>query len=139
MGCEKTACEDKSGDVVVEIALGDGVSGAGLADARLLETNPRLLRDVVRFGARRQLPVGVWLVTGLWRMPVRVEQVARWVDALARDAGEATVWIDTGREGLARDPSGRADARMPAHFERRLVGHLRGLGCQVTEDGCSQG
>jgi hypothetical protein len=84
---------------------------------------------VVRFCSREGLPIDAWLITGLWRMPARVEHVARWICALATDAGEvsgtgeAAIWIDTGLPG--------AEGRMPERFERRLVGHLRREGCRV--------
>jgi hypothetical protein len=81
------------------------------------------MQEIVEMCSRQNLPVSMWLITGVWCMPVRADYVARWVKALAIDAGEATVWIDTSPARIGRP--------MPAAFERRLVGHLRRMGCEV--------
>ncbi|MFW6058013.1 MAG: hypothetical protein ACOC9W_04075, partial [Persicimonas sp.] len=98
--------------VVVQIAMGEGSYRPGAAEARLVDGQSlEQVRDVVRFCARRRLPVGGWLITGAWQVPTRVDRLARWVSVLAEEAGEATVWID--------------DTGMPGRFRRRLQGHLR--------------
>lgn len=104
---------------VIEIGLGDAGVGGVACDARLSDAlAPERLRRVVRFCERRRLPVGWWVVTGAWHLPGRVDEAARWLVLLCRDAGAASVHVDT--------------AGMPARFERRLRAHLTRLGCEVS-------
>ncbi len=100
--------------VVVQIAMGEGSDAPSAAQARLVDGHSlEHVRAVVRFCARRRLPVSAWLITGAWQVPARVDRLARWACVLAEEAGEAAVWID--------------DRGMPGRFRRRLRGHLRRL------------
>lgn len=109
--------------VVIAVALGDRPAADALADLQLAgPTCAEGLRSVVRFCARRSLPVVAWRISGIWHMPGRVGEVARWLRLLAQDAGTARLWVDI--------------ARMPPRFRRRLEAHLRRLGCALDAGSC---
>lgn len=104
---------------VVEICLGYVNDASAKCDARLGDSlNPKRLRSVVRFCARRRLPVAAWVVTGVWHLPGRVDETARWLVLLCQDADGAVMYVDT--------------APMPAHYLQRLRAHLIRLGCSIV-------
>jgi hypothetical protein len=104
--------------IVIGITLGDIRCRSIPADATLGDAlSPERLRRIVRFCTRRRLPVDAWVISGVWHLPGRVDEAARWLSLLGRDAGEAAVWIDA--------------EQMPARYRRRLRAHLLGLGCQI--------
>ncbi len=107
-----------SDGIVIEMAAGAHIRADALADARLADTiTLERLRDVVRFCARRGLPVSVWHLTGVWQIPARVERVAAYVRRLAEQAAPAHLWVDT--------------HGMPARYRQRLEAHLRRQRCHL--------
>lgn len=110
--------EAAASELIVHIPLGIGTEDVPAADARLLRVeSPERLRAVLAYARRRQLPVASWVLTGVWHMPARCDRLARWLQQLAGEADGAILFVDT--------------TSMPPAFRRRLVGHLRRLGCEV--------
>jgi hypothetical protein len=105
--------------LVIQWSVGPDVGRVDLADAVLAEcTSPEDLRRIVRFCARRRLPVEVWLLSGVWCVPARIDEVARWLVELNEAAGAAKVWVD---------PLG-----MSGGYKRRLRAHLQREGCEIS-------
>lgn len=103
--------------VVIEVSFGDA-GRESVADARLGgPLHPERVRRIVRFAARRRLPVDVWSIRQVWCVPVRPEALARWLVRLEQDAGRARLHLEQ------RD--------MPPDFRRRLLGNLRRFGCRI--------
>lgn len=104
--------------VVIQWSAGAHIGRVDLADAVLADaTPPEQLRRIIGYCARRKLPVGAWLLSGVWGLGARPERLAAWLVALNAEAGPALVWVDS--------------FAMPPDFKRRLGGHLRRAGCRV--------
>lgn len=99
--------------VQVSIVLGDwpspriarAVLGDGFGLARL--------RRIVEFAGRRGLPVDDWVIHGAEAVPMRTDELARWLSALTRLARRGRIVV--------------VDDGMSAATRQRLVAHLRRL------------
>lgn len=107
--------------VVIQWCAGAHVGRVDLADAVLAQGTPaEQLGDIIGYCARQRVPVGAWMLSGVWGLGARPERLASWLAALNEQAGPALVWVDS--------------FAMPAPFQRRLAGHLRRAGCRVDEE-----
>lgn len=103
---------------ILQWGVGAGSGRVDLADAIVRDgTSPEEFARMVRFCARQRLPVGAWMISGIWCMPVRPERVARWLAELSQAARPSALWVDT--------------FAMPPRYKERLKGYLRRAGCSV--------
>lgn len=108
--------------LVIQWSVGPDAGRVDLADALLADaTRPEQVQKIVRFCARKKLPIAVWLLSGVWCLPTDVDSVARWTLKLSQSAGSAAVWIDP--------------FAMPAAYRRRLGAYLRRAGARLGEPG----
>ncbi|AWV90153.1 hypothetical protein [Bradymonas sediminis] len=106
--------------LTIQWAVGEDAGRVDLADALVSDAiRPQELREMVRFCARKNLPVGVWLLSGVWCLPTDVDAVARWALNLSECAGPAHIWIDP--------------FAMPPAYRRRLDAHLRRAGARLGD------